>query len=88
MTKLINIEVKDKRQKKWQAQTFMGMIGAFISASNWAHRGLRAMPNFKFDGLPLPILSVGIPNSRTLERIASKKRSRQLKRSRINKRGY
>jgi hypothetical protein len=82
---LIVGDVKDKRQHRWEALTFMGMLATFLQQKRWAARGIRNMPSLKFAGLPLKFKT---PEARTPAVKASKKIKRQARQRLINKRGW
>jgi hypothetical protein len=79
------MEIQDKRQKRWESQTFMAMLATFLQQRRWASKGLRSMPNMRFAGLPLKFKD---PETRSDEVKASKRAKRQARRRLINRRGW
>ena len=89
MSKMLKMDaVKDKRQSRWQVRTFMGMVGAMIQANKWAERGVGARRNIMMPGFPLPLQMVGAPGSRSSDRQARQKASRQARARRLRTRGW
>lgn len=81
-------EVKDKRKKRWEARTFMGMVAALVESSKWASRGVSSARNIRMPGFPLAIPFVGDPGSRRPDIRARKKAMRRSRQSRIRRRGW
>ena len=86
MGKINNIpEVKDKRQRRWEARTFMAMVAALSFDYKLSLRGLGRRIVFSLPGLPLPIRC---PQARTEEEKNRKRAMRQQRRARILRRGW
>lgn len=81
-------EVKDNRTKRWEVRTFMGMVAAMVQSTKWAGRGVGSRMNIRMPGFPLAIPFVGAHCSRRPDIRARKKRMRQVRQSRIRRRGW